>query len=70
MAKPKYLISEREYAELRKKASQEYYEFRILQKSKTKSLTPLAKHVHNVRIQRRLHIRRCENEHYLKAQGI
>jgi hypothetical protein len=41
-----------------------------LQKSKTKSLTPLAKQVHNIRIQRRLHIKECENEHYLKAQDI
>ena len=70
MAKPKYLISEDEFAKLRKKASQEYYEFRILQRPKTKSLTPLAKQVHNIRIQRRLHIKRCENEHYLRAMDI
>ena len=70
MAKPKYLISEVEFAELRKKASKEYYENRILKRPKTKSLTPLAKNVHNIRIQRRAHEKECMNEHFKKACRI
>ena len=70
MAKPKYLISENEFAELRKRAAQEYYELRILQKSKTRSLTPLAKNVHNIRLQRTAHVTGPKDEHYLKAKKV
>lgn len=70
MAKPKYLISEDDFALLRKRAAKEYYEFRVLQKPKTKSMTPLAKNVHNIRIQRRAHIRHCSNNHYIMAKRI
>lgn len=70
MVKRKYRITREEFIELRKQASREYYEFHILQKHKSKALTPMAKKVRNIRLRRLASTKECTNEHIKKAYRI
>lgn len=70
MVKRKYRISRDDFSEMRKQASREYYEYHIVQKHKSKALTPMAKKVRGIKLRRLSSIKECTNEHIINAYRI